>query len=141
MSNRGAHCILDQGWKVLSTYNSSSANGVQKYRAVKVGATADTIDLNVAATVLSLGIVQEDIDQVKVATGKTVANVRILGVSKMVVQTATSIVQGSRISVGNAGGAIIAASTNQQIGVCLTSGTIAAGDLIDVLLTPSVVAP
>jgi hypothetical protein len=136
----GAHCILDQGWKVLSTYNGSAAAGVTRFRGVKIAAT-DVIDLNVAATTMSLGVVQEDIDAAKVATNKAVANVRILGVTKLYVQTATSIVQGSRLTLGNAGGAVIAASTNQQIGICLTSGTIAAGDLIDVLLTPSVVAP
>jgi hypothetical protein len=142
VSNKGAHCILDVGWKALSTYNSSSANGVQKYRAVKVGSTIDTIDLNVAATTLALGVVQEDIDATKVATGKAVANVRYLGVTKMVVQTAASIVEGSLITCGNAGGAVIAASTNKVIGICVgTPGTVAAGDYIDVLLTPGAIAP
>lgn len=141
MSNKGAVCIIDLGWKVLSTYNSSSANGVQKYRAVKA-ATGDTIDLNVAATTIAFGVVQEDVDQVKVATGKVVANVRIMGVTKMVVQTAASIAIGSLITCGNAGGAVIAASTNKVIGICIGApGTIAAGDLIDVLLTPGAVAP
>lgn len=141
MANKGAHCLLDIGWKVLSTYNSSSTNGVQKFRAVKP-ATGDTIDLNVAATTFAFGVVQEDIDQVDVATGKAVANVRVQGVTKMVVQTATSIVVGSLITCGNAGGAIIAASTNKVIGVCIGApGTIAAGDYIDVLLTPGAVAP
>lgn len=140
MSNRGAHCILDQGWPVLSTYNSSAAAGVTKYRAVK-WAAAGTIDLNVAATTLAIGVVQEDVDQTKVATGKVVANVRVLGVTKMVVQTAASIVAGSLITCGNAGGAVIAASTNKVIGINLSTQTIAAGDYIDVLLTPGAVAP
>jgi hypothetical protein len=141
MSNKGAHCILDVGWKVLSTYNSSAAAGVTKYRGVKT-ATGDTIDLNVAATTVGFGIVQEDIDQVDVATGKAVANVRVLGVSKMVVQTAASIAIGSLVTCGNAGGAVIAASTNKVVGLVIGApGTIAAGDLIDVLLTPGLVAP
>jgi len=136
----GAHCILDQGWKVLSTYNSSAAAGVTKFRGVKM-VSGDVIDLNVAATTPSIGVVQEDIDAAKVATGKAVANLRVLGVTKLYVQTATSIVQGSRLTLGNAGGAVIAASGNQQVGICLTTGTIAAGDLIDVLLTPFATAP
>lgn len=136
----GGNYVLDKGWKVLSTYNASAAAGVTKYRGVKLAA-GDTIDLNVAATTMGIGVVQEDIDQVDVATGKAVANVRMMGITKLYVQTATSIVQGSRLTLGSAGGAVIAASTNQQVGICLTFGTIAAGDLIDVLLTPGQVAP
>jgi hypothetical protein len=140
MANRGAHCILDQGWPVLSTYNTSAVGGVTKYRGVKIAA-GGTIDLNVAATTIGIGVVQEDIEVAKVATGKAVASVRILGVSKMVVQTAASIVAGSLITCGSAGGAVIAASTNKVVGINLSTQTIAAGDLIDVLLTPGVVAP
>jgi hypothetical protein len=140
MSNRGAHCILDQGWLVLSTYNASAATGVQKFRAVKI-ATGGTIDLNVAATTLAIGVVQEDLEVAKVATNKAVVGVRLIGVTKMVVQTAASIVAGSLITCGNAGGAVVAASTNKVIGINLSTQTIAANDLIDVLLTPGAIAP
>ena len=136
----GSDYILTKGFKVLSTYNSSAAAGVTKFRGVKFAA-GDTVDLNVAATTLGVGIVQEDIDAAKVATGKAVAAVAMLGTSKLVVQTATSIVQGSRLTLGNAGGAVIAATGNQQIGINLSSITVAAGDLIDVLLTPGQIAP
>jgi hypothetical protein len=136
----GGNMVLDKGFKVLSTYNSSAAAGVTIYRGVKF-ASGDTIDLNVAASTLGIGVVQERIDQADVATGKAVANVRMLGITKLYVQTAASIVQGSRLTLGNAGGAVIAATGNQQIGICLTTGTIAAGDLIDVLLTPGLIAP
>src|SRR2546421_3266876 len=107
-----ADYILDKGFQVLSTYNSSAAGGVTRYRAVKLAVSSSTtfIDLNVAATTMSIGVVQEDIDQVKVATGKAVAGVRLLGVSWCYVQTGTSIVIGSRVTVGNAGGLVIAAS-------------------------------
>lgn len=136
----GADYVLSKGWKVLSTYNSSAAAGVTAFRGVKIAA-GDTIDLNVAATTMGIGVVQEAIDQDLVATGKAVANVAMLGTSKLYVQTAASIVQGSRLTLGNAGGAVIGAATNQQIGINLSSITVAAGDLIDVLLTPSVVVP
>jgi hypothetical protein len=133
--------VIDKGWKVLSTYNSSNAAGVTKFRGVKFAST-DHIDLNVAATTIGLGVVQEDIDQAKVATGKAVANVRMMGITKLVVQTATSIAVGARITLGNAGGAVIAASTNQVVGICVGApATVDAGDLIDVLLTPGLVAP
>lgn len=137
----GGNMVIDKGWKVLSTYNSSNAAGVTKFRGVKFAST-DHIDLNVAATTIGLGVVQEDIDQAKVATGKAVANVRMMGITKLVVQTATSIAVGARITLGNAGGAVIAASTNQVVGICVGApATVDAGDLIDVLLTPGLVAP
>lgn len=136
----GSDYVLTKGMKVLSTYNSSAAAGVTKFRGVKFAA-GDTIDLNVAATTPSLGVVQEDIDAAKVATGKAVAAVAIIGTTKLFVQTAASIVQGSRLTLGSAGGAVIAASGNQQVGINLSSITVAAGDLIDVLLTPYAVAP
>lgn len=131
----GGNFVLDKGWKVLSTYNTSAAAGVTRFRAV--AAASDTVDLVVLSTTRPLGIVQEDIDQVKVATGKTVANVRLMGITKMFVQTAAGISQGGRVMAGTQGGAVNAAGAgNVPIGICLTAGTIAAGDLIDVLLTP-----
>jgi hypothetical protein len=139
----GGNMVLDKGYKVLSTYNSSAAAGVTKFRGVK-WVTTDFIDLNVAASTIGIGVVQEDIDQVDVATGKAVANVRMLGITKLVVQTAASITFMSRITLGNAGGAVIAATGNQQIGLCVGlpgPNALAAGDLIDVLLTPGIIAP
>lgn len=137
----GADYVVTKGWKVLSTYNGSSANGVQKFRAVKT-ATGDTIDLIAASTERVLGVVQEDIDQAKVATNKAVAAVAILGVTKMKVgATPGALVQGSRVAADVDGEAILATtSTHIPLGVCLTTGTIAAGDLIDVVLTPGLPA-
>jgi hypothetical protein len=143
----GGNYVLSKGYPVLATYNSSAAAGVTRYRAVKFSVSSSTafIDLNVAATVYSVGVVQEDIDQVKVALGKAVANVAVLGITKMFVQTGTSIVLGAAIAVGSAGGAVIAATggTNFVLGTCVgmsvPGGTVAAGDLIDVLLTPSAI--
>jgi hypothetical protein len=142
----GGNYVLDKGYPVLATYNGSAAAGVTRYRAVKfsVAASVARIDLNVAATVWSIGVVQEDIDAVKVAYGNAVANVALMGITKMYANaTPGAIVLGSPVMVGNAGGAILATgtSTNFAIGICVgmsvPGGTVAAGDLIDVLLTPS----
>jgi hypothetical protein len=141
----GGNYILDKGYQVLKTYNSSAAAGVTRYRAVKLTTVSSAIrlDLNVSATVFSIGVVQEDIDQVKVAYGNAVANVALLGITKMYVNgTPGTIAIGSPIMVGNAGGAILATgtSTNFSIGFCVgmsvPGATPAAGDLIDVLLNP-----
>jgi hypothetical protein len=144
----GANYVLDKGYFALSTYNGSAAGGVTKYRAVKLGVTSSktTFDLNVAVSTLAIGVVQEDVDQLKVATGKAVADVRLLGITKMYANgTPGAIGIGSLITCGAAGGAVLAASGNKVIGICVgmtvPGGTVAAGDLIDVLLTPGMVAP
>jgi hypothetical protein len=133
----GGNFVLSKGWKVLTTYNGSNANGVQSYRAVKIGA-ADTIDLVAASTDRTLGVVQEDIDRTKVATGKAVANVAHLGITKMRVgATPGALAQGVRVAADADGEAILATTaTHVPIGVQTSFGTPNAGDLIDVLLTP-----
>lgn len=139
----GGNMVLDKGYKVLSTYNASAAAGVTKFRGVK-WVTTDFIDLNVAATTIGIGVVQEDIDAAKVLTGKAVANVRMAGITKLYVQTAASITFMSRVTLGNAGGAVIAATGNQQIGIVVGlpgPNALAAGDLIDVFLTIGQIAP
>lgn len=142
----GGNYVLSKGYPVLKTYNSSAAAGVTRYRAVKltVVSSAIRIDLNVAATTFAIGVVQEDIDAVKVAYGNAVANVALLGITKMYANTTPgAIAIGSPITVGNAGGAVLAATggTNYVIGTCVgmsvPGGTVAAGDLIDVLLSPT----
>lgn len=140
----GSNYVLDKGFPVLSTYNSSNANGVQAFRVVKVASTG-LIDLatNATATSGNVGVVQENIDAAKVATGKAVADVRVMGISKVVVQTATSLAIGARVMCGSAGGAIVAATAGSEVlgiivGSNSSAGTIAAGDIVDVLLTPKV---
>lgn len=137
--------ILDKGYPVLSTYNSSAAAGVVAFRVVKFSPTAGQpfIDVQTASgsTNTWLGVVQENIDQNDVATGKAIANVRVMGVSKVVVNaTPGTINYGTRVMAGSTGGVIAAASAGSQIvgivvGMSSTSNA-AAGDLIDVLLTP-----
>lgn len=127
----GANAVLDKGFKVLSTYNSSAAAGVLKFRVVKVA--SDTIDLQTASNTLSLGVVQEDVDQVKVATGKVVANVRLEGTSKCVAGAA--ITQGAEVMATTAGKVIAAATTgNRVFGVALSAAA-ADGDYVDVQLS------
>lgn len=139
----GSNYVLDKGFPVLSTYNSSNANGVTAFRVVKAIAATGTIDLAVAATAtgLQVGVVQENIDRAKVATGKAVADVRLLGITKVVVDgTPGTINHGTRVMCGAAGGVVLATTTNYLVGIAVgvPSGTAVAGDIIDVLLTPGV---
>jgi hypothetical protein len=137
----GPNYVLDKGFPVLSTYNASAVAGVTPFRCVKVAA-GGTIDLNATAATLSLGIVQDTIDQSKVATGDVVADVRMLGISRVYVTTATSLVMGSKVMAGTGGGVLLATSTNAVVGIIVgfpSSSTVAAGDLVDILLTPGLV--
>lgn len=136
-----ADYVLDKGYPVLSTYNSSSANGVQKYRCVKITTTG--IDLQAVATAGNIAyVVMEDIDAVKVATGKTVANVRMVGVAPVfVAASGTAPTLGNRCMAGTGGGVVAATGATAQVlgivvGATSLNQTIANGDLIYVLLTP-----
>lgn len=141
MAGAGANFVLDKGFLVLSTYNSSAVAGVVWNRFVKFGA-GGTIDLNVASNTRSIGVVMENVDAADAVTGKVIADVRLLGIATVVVTTATSIVLGSVVMSSTTGGAILAATTgNFPLGVVVgITGTITAGDFIQVLLTPGLPA-
>jgi len=140
MAGVGANFVLDKGWPVLSTYNSSAAAGVLAYRVVGFAA-GGTIDLNATSTARSVGVVQENADQVKVATGKVTADVRMMGITTVLCTTAASVVLGSVVSPTTNGGVKLAVTTNIPIGVVVgITGTLADGNLIQVLLTPGLPA-
>jgi hypothetical protein len=145
-----ADYILSKGWPALSTYNSSAAAGVTPFRFVKlvVSSSATYVDLATSSTAIAtIGVVQDGIDQVKVATGKAAATVAVLGQTYVYANTTPgAIAIGSRIAVGSAGGAKLAVTSDIVVGICtgmsVPGGTVAAGDLIQILLTPAyVIAP
>lgn len=144
----GPSYVLDKAFEVLATYNSSAAAGVLAYRCVTAVSTTGKIDLQATATNRVTGVVQENIDATKVALGKAQADVRLLGITKVrVSDTPGTIVIGSVVAASgtaaNSGGVKLAVSTNIPLGVVVGPcpvGTPAAGDLIDVLLTPGLPA-
>lgn len=96
-----------------------------------------TIDVATAATDMVIGVCIEDVDQVKVDTGKVVLGVDVMGVTRCIAG-AVPIAVGARVTVG-AGGKITStiATGNTQVGIALgAAATI--NDEIDVLLTPGV---
>jgi hypothetical protein len=61
----------------------------------------------------------------------------MMGIATVLCTTAASIVMGSRVQAAANGGVAIAASTNPVVGIVVGfTGTLADGDLIQVLLTP-----
>lgn len=140
MAGVGANFVLDKGWPVLSTYNSSAAAGALMNRLVGFAA-GGTIDLNATSTARSVGVLMENVDAVKVATGKVIADVRMMGIATVVCTTAASVVLGSVVSPTTGGGVKLAVSTNIPVGVVVgITGTLADGNLVQVLLTPGLPA-
>lgn len=141
MAGAGANFVLDKGFLALSTYNSSAVAGVVWQRLVKFGA-GGTVDLNVASNTRSIGVVMESVDAVKVATGKVTVDVRLLGIATVVCTTAASVVLGSVVMSSTTGGVLLAATTgNIPVGIVVgITGTLADGNLIQVLLTPGLPA-
>ena len=144
----GPNYVLDKGFPVLSTYNSSDTAGVTAYRCEAMNTSTGVIDLHATATTRSLGVVQESVDASKVVQGKVVADVRLMGITKVrVSDTPGTIILGSLVAASgtstNKGGVKLGVTTNVPLGIVvgpLPIGTPAAGDLIDVLLTPGLPA-
>lgn len=131
-----ANYVIDKGFTALSTYNSSAAAGVVSKRFVKLTAN-QTIDLNVASNTRSIGVVQENVDQAKVATGKAVVGVRIMGISRVIAGGTIAI--GARVMSSTTGTALTEATTgNFPLGIALQAAV--SGDEIDVLLCPGLPA-
>lgn len=128
----GGNFVLDKGWVVLTTYNTSAAAGVEPWVFVTTAA-GDTIDLQTTAAGKVLGVVQEKLDRTKVATGKAVADVRMLGITK--VRASAAIAQLDYVTNAITGRAATA-TTGQLIHGIALSAAAEDGDLIDVLLTP-----
>lgn len=124
---------VDKGFLALSTYNSSAAAGVTWFRFVKAGGSSQVVDLNSSSSGIVLGVVQDNVDQVKVATGKAPVNVRMAGISKVV--AGASLTQYTEIMSDTTGRAITAATTSNRVQGLALQAASAAGDIIDVFLT------
>ena len=141
MAGTGQTFLMDKAFNVLSTYNSSSTNGVQPKRLVKFAA-GGTIDLNVASNTRSIGVVMETVDATKVATGKVMVDVRMMGIAVINCTTAASVVLGSMVMSSTVGGVLLAATSgNFPIGMVVgITGTLADGNDVEVMLIPGLPA-
>lgn len=122
-----ANFVLDKGFKV------EGVAAAVAYRFVGFGTANWSVTLTPTANGKVVGVLMENVDAAKVATGKVLANVRLMGIAP--VKTAATIVRGDPIATDATGAAIVATTgaTNQVVGIALESG--ASGDIIDVLLT------
>jgi hypothetical protein len=102
------------------------------YRAVEIAAGEVVTQAN-AGTDAILGICQEEITADDVTRGR-VANVQMLGVSRCIAGAAITI--GATVMTDGTGRVIAATATNRPIGMALQAAA-AAGDHVDVFLTPT----
>jgi hypothetical protein len=127
-----ANYLLDKGYVALSTYNSSAAAGVVSKRFVKLVAN-QTIDLNVASNTRPVGVVMENVDAAKVATGKAVVDVRLQGIARVIAGGTITI--GGEVMSSTTGTALAAVTAgNIVVGIALQAAV--SGDEIDVELIP-----
>lgn len=136
MAGTGSGYVLDKAFPVNPAYTGGS---VTRFRCVSLGSSG--INLNASAATVTVGIVQEEIDATKVATGKAVADVRVSGVSRAFVGAA-GVTLGNRVTAGANGGVVATAAGNIVVGIVVgaPTGAIDIGDIVDVLLTPGAIA-
>jgi hypothetical protein len=102
------------------------------YRVVELGASEAVTQAN-AGTDVVIGICQEEITAGDVTLGR-VANIQMLGVSRAIAGAA--ITAGATVMTDSVGRVIAATATNRPVGIALQAAS-AAGDHVDVFLTPT----
>ena len=127
----GPNFVLDKGF--LAQGSTAYAFG----EGVVLGSAEQSVTR--ATTALTapgfFGVCQEDVDATRVNTGKVFVNVRILGITRAI---AGAAVARNAILVNNTSAQLVTqagAAGTPVVGIALTAAA-AAGDHIDVLLTP-----
>lgn len=132
MAGTGASYGLDKGFRV-----NSAVGELNRFRVVKLN-TSGEIVLATSTSDLAVGVVQEQVDAAKVATGKVVADVRVLGISKVVAAGALSV--GALVTPTTGGKVTGAIGGNKAVGIVVGGPAAQDGDIVEVLLTPGAVA-
>jgi hypothetical protein len=124
----GPNYVLDKG------YNLENSGALQNiYRFMKFGTTENRVLQSTAITAIPVGVCQQRIEAVDSATGNAQVDVRLLGISK--VEAGAAVALGVEVSSDTTGRAITAATTSRVAGIAMQAAA-AAGEWIDVLLTP-----
>lgn len=123
-----ANFVLDKGMKV------EGSAAVVANRFVGFGTANWAITLTPTVNGVVAGVVLENVDAAKVTTGKVIANVRMMGIAPVKVGVG-GVTRGTFVATDATGQCTTAAATHQVVGLALETG--AAGDIIDVLLTPA----
>lgn len=135
----GPNYVLDKGFLAQAAIGSATdgadlATSYDYFIAVKAGTVADSVTPVTATTDTVLGVAQARVRTADI--NKEYVDVRMLGITKMVASAAITF--GAKVNANASGqaAAVGAAGTN-GIGIALSASG-AAGDVIDVFLTPGV---
>ena len=137
----GPNVIISKGFKVAAAATNVLFGRFCKFNAADTGDVVTTSAIPAVPAVSAdyiVGVYMETIDAVKIATGKATIGVHIAGIARVIAGAA--IAKGDRLSSDATGRAVpITAGTgnNWCAGVAWTAAA-AAGDVIDVYLTPGV---
>lgn len=124
----GPNYVLDKGF--VSTGASAYAFG----EAVVLNGDGTKCARATSAGAQVLGVCQEVLDATRVATGKAVIDIRLLGITRCIAGAAVSV--GQKVTNDTSCRAVAGGGAGTpSFGIALTAAT-AAGQMIDVLLTP-----
>jgi hypothetical protein len=125
----GPNYVLDKGMKATGTIDIVAGH------FVKLTTNPQEVAVTAAITDKVIGVTMENVDAAKVTQGKVFMEVRLMGVAR--VEAAAAIAIGAKVAPESAATARAqtAVSTQFPAGIALTAAS-AAGDYIDVLLTP-----
>jgi hypothetical protein len=128
----GPNFVLDKGYV--------AAGAINIYRAVEIAPTAETVTQCNAVNDRVLGISQDEISAADATNGR-VANIRLLGISRCIAGAAIAAA-GALVTI-DASGRVVTSPTAvgtvyAVVGVVLQTAA-AAGDHVDVLLTPGAI--
>jgi hypothetical protein len=125
----GPNYVLDKG------YTLSNAGAAQSiYRFMKFATTENSVLQSTVATAIPLGVCQQRVDAADSVTGNVQVDVRLLGISK--VEAGAAVALGAEVSSDTTGRAITAVTGARVAGIAFQAAG-AAGEWIDVLLTPA----
>jgi hypothetical protein len=123
----GPNYVLDKGFEAGDPVTKFTFVQLQADESVEPGTAGEE----------AIGVVQGTVEADQIERGQVIVDVRLLGISRCIVQTAGSVVAGDEVEVGT-GGTVVAQSSGVAVGIALQSvTTAAAGHHVDVLLTPA----
>jgi hypothetical protein len=124
----GPNYGLDKG------YNLSNSGAAQTiYRFMKFAGGENLVTQATAITDKCIGVTQQRADAAKSAYGNVQLDIRLYGITK--IESGAAVALMDVVAPDTTGRAVTAASTQYRHGIALQAAT-AAGQWIDVLLTP-----
>lgn len=121
--------MADSNFVLARGFDAAAA--ITKFRAVKVGGTAESVTPVTAASDVVLGVAQYSVSAAEIARGKG-ASVAMMGVVEM--ETSVALAVGALVGISADGRAAAAGAGVRTIGVCVGNAADGAGDRISVLL-------